>query len=371
MNYIRWFHEVRSADAGQVGDKAASLGEMMAAGLPVPLGFCLTAQAYRTFFTVAKRDETIWAILEQIRPDDRADIEAKTASIRRLIAKMTMPRTIATQVLDSYRHLARTLGAPNIPEMPVAVRFSAIPDGLPRSFFATQRETYLNVCGGADLLQRIAECWGLLWTPQAVAYRIEKYIDPFAESAAVVVQAMIPSEVSGVLFTAHPSTGQRDEALIYATWGLGEAIVSGLVTPDVIRVRKCNNRIISHQIGAKQRVVEHAQEGGTAVRATPAAQQCLPSLADDQVAALMNLGGRVEAHYGGAPMGISWAFAQGRFYLLEARRLQPLPRQATTAEAEGAPTIDLDSVGLAFDLASFAFQILGVLLKGASDADFG
>jgi len=250
-------------------------------------------------------------------------VEAKTARIRGFIAQQEVPATMAEQILDGYHRLARELGAVEAAQVPVAVRSSATAEDLPTASFAGQQESYLNVCGTDDLLECIKRCWASLWTARAVTYRARQGFDHHRVYLAVVVQAMIQSEVSGILFTANPVTGDRGEVVINASWGLGEAIVSGLVTPDTMTVRKSDGYIVSREVAAKERTIEYAGEGGTVERATPAERREVPALSDDQVGELVALGRQIESHYG-VPQDIEWAYAQGRCYILQSRAITTL-----------------------------------------------
>ncbi len=323
MNYIRWFQEVGVTDGGLVGGKGANLGEMVVAGLPVPPGFCLTAAAYRAFIQATGLDGAIRSILAEARLDDQADVEDKTAHIRGLIAEQEVPMMMAQQILDGYHRLGQELGVPDATQLPVAVRSSATAEDLPTASFAGQQDTYLNIRGTDELLAHIKYCWASLWTARAVTYRTRQGFDHHQVYMAVVVQAMIESEVSGIMFTANPISGNRGEAVINASWGLGEAIVSGLVTPDTFTVRKSDGHTLSRQIATKERTVQYAEEGGTVELATPAEWQDAPALSDDQVAELVALGHQIETHYS-TPQDIEWAYAQGRFYILQTRAITTL-----------------------------------------------
>jgi phosphoenolpyruvate synthase/pyruvate phosphate dikinase len=327
MSYIRWFGEIRATEVESVGGKGANLGEMVSAGLPVPPGFCLTASAYRDFIRADGLDEVIRDVFAEVSTDDPINVEAKTAHIRALITQRAVPAAMAREILDAYGRLGQE-------QVPVAVRSSATAEDLPTASFAGQQDTYLNVRGDAELLDRVKDCWASLWTDRAVSYRTRQGFDHNRVYLAVVVQAMIPAEVSGILFTADPITGDRDQALINASWGLGEAVVSGLVTPDTIAARKSDGSIVSRQIGAKERTIEVAKDGGTVELATPAEQREIPALSDGQVSELVALGQAIEAHYG-SPQDIEWAYAGGRLYILQARAITTLaPPAAKAAEIE-------------------------------------
>ncbi|MBI5877537.1 MAG: hypothetical protein HZB53_07800 [Chloroflexi bacterium] len=323
MTLSRAFDQITRNDIGIVGGKGANLGEMTAAGLPVPPGFCLTADAYRQFISGAGLDSQIEAILAAMRIDDPADVDAKAAQIRALITGAPMPPEIAAEAVANYRRLSIQLD-PHGDSIAVAVRSSATAEDLPGASFAGQQDTYLNVRGEDDLLENVRRCWASLWTARAVTYRVKQGFDHKLVALAVVVQAMIRSEVSGILFTANPVSGRRGEALINASWGLGEAIVSGMVTPDTYIVNKRDGAILSRMIASKELSVEYAPDGrGTVERAVPAEQRRKPALNDAQISQLGVLCATIERHYG-APMDIEWAFARGQCTILQARPITTL-----------------------------------------------
>ncbi|MFQ5343039.1 MAG: PEP/pyruvate-binding domain-containing protein [Anaerolineae bacterium] len=333
MNYIRWFQEVGAGNVDLVGGKGANLGEMAAAGLPVPPGFCLTAAAYRDFIQATGLDATIRSILAETRQDEPANVEAKTARIRDLITAQDVPAAMVQQILDAYHRLGEELGTSDAEAVPVAVRSSATAEDLPTASFAGQQDTYLNVRGTEDLLDHVRRCWASLWTARAVTYRSRQGFDHHQVHLAVVVQAMIEAQVSGIMFTANPITGNRDEAVINASWGLGEAIVSGLVTPDTFTVRKSDGRILSWELGAKECIIEYAKDGGAVERETPARRREMPALSDEQIAELVAFGQQIETHYG-TPQDIEWAYANGRFYALQARPITTLVQPAAPPAGE-------------------------------------
>jgi len=274
---------------------------------------------------------TIRDILAETRQDDPTDVEAKTARIRRFIAEQEVPAAIAQQVREGYHRLARVLGVTEAGQVPVAVRSSATAEDLPHRLLRRgSRTPTVNVRGADDLLEHIKHCWASLWTARAVTYRARQGFDHHKVYLAAVVQTMIGSEVSGIMFTANPITGNHDEAVINASWGLGEAIVSGLVTPDTFTVRKSDGHILSRQVAAKERIIAYAAHGGTVELETPAERRELPALSDDQIAELVSLGKHIESHYG-SPQDIEWAYAQGRFYVLQARPITTLAPQAAKA----------------------------------------
>jgi rifampicin phosphotransferase len=327
MKFIRWFHEIQSADVDLVGGKGANLGEMTQAELPVPPGFCLTAGAYRQFIDHHELEHAIRMILDGIDLQDADDLEASCGFIRDLINENPIPEAMQLEILESYRLLGQQLGLQERAAFPVAVRSSATAEDLPTASFAGQQDTYLNVCGEESLLANVKSCWASLWTTRAVTYRTRQGFDHHKVYLAVVVQAMIPSEVAGIMFTANPVDGDLEVAVVNASWGLGEAIVSGLVTPDTLMVHKRRGEILSRLIASKDCCMRYATQGGVEKLETPAEQRLMPALTDSQALELVSIGSRIEAHYG-TPQDIEWAYAQGHWYILQVRPVTTLAGEA-------------------------------------------
>ena len=298
------------------GGKGASLARLLSAGLPVPGGFHITTQAYRQFVSSGGLEAPIARALEQVRADQPATLDQASAIIRALFDQPPIPEEIIEAIYHSYQGLPGENPA-------VAVRSSATAEDLPDFSFAGQQESYLNVRGGSQLLQAVRDCWASLWTPRAIGYRQQSGIGQTGITLAVVVQLMVPAEVSGILFTADPTNGRRDQAVISASWGLGEAIVGGLVTPDTLTLDKESGQIAS-RITAEKRSMTVCTEGGTAERPTPAEQVSTASLSDQQAARLLRLGMEIESLYG-MPMDIEWVLSQGQFSIVQARPITALP----------------------------------------------
>jgi rifampicin phosphotransferase len=328
------------------GGKAANLGELTRAGLPVPTGFCVTTAAYDLVSGDAALDSTL-AALAETRPDDMARLAELTNEARASLLEAHIPDALAEAITTAYR----TLG--NGTSVPVAVRSSATAEDLPYVSFAGQQDTYLNVVGVDALIDAVRRCWASLWTDRAVSYRASNGIDPRTVRLAVAVQKMVEAEVSGVLFTANPLTGKRRQAVIDASPGLGEAIVSGAVNPDHFVVDTVTGELLERHLGDKQIAVRATAGGGTQrVEATGHADEA--SLSDEQVRALAELGARVEAHYG-SPQDMEWAVdSGGEIWLLQARpitTLFPLPA--------GAPPTDDDlRVYFSFSVAQGVYRPL-------------
>lgn len=295
-----------------VGGKGASLARMAAAGLPVPPGFCVTTAAYRRFVEENHIGEKILAAAAQA--DLPAIREEKSAQIQSLIEGGTLPNDIADAIRGHYE----AFGA----DVAVAVRSSATAEDLPEMSFAGQMETYLNVHGEAKVLKMVKRCWASLWTARAISYRARNGVAHEDVNIAVVVQKLVLADAAGILFTANSLTGARDQVVINASWGLGEAVVSGRVTPDTIVVGKLQKKIIEQQISQKDVMTVRTPEG-THEQPLQSSQRSQAVLRSAQVSELVRIGLKVEDLYG-VPMDIEWALARGRFFLVQARPITKL-----------------------------------------------
>ncbi len=323
------FDEINARMLAQVGGKGANLGEMARAGFPVPPGFCVTTTAYALVAQQADLD----SMLTRLVPDqfsDSAHLATCAAEVRNKLLAATMPAEIVEAVTRAYHVFSS--GEP----VPVAVRSSATAEDLPFASFAGQQDTYLNIVGIEAVLDAVKRCWASLWTERAVSYRASNKIDQRVVSLAVVVQRMVEPEVAGVLFTANPLTGHRRQAVIDASPGLGEAVVSGAVNPDHFVVNTVSCEILERHLGDKRVAIRVAPGGGTQ-RVEIAGSSEEACISDEQVRALAQMGARVEAHYG-APQDTEWAIdAAGQLWLTQARpitTLYPMPASALTSDDE-------------------------------------
>jgi rifampicin phosphotransferase len=311
MIFIRQFDELGASDIDQAGGKGANLGELTRAGIPVPPGFVITTEAYRAYVGEHQLNDKITALAAA--SEDPAEYDDASAQIRALFSD-ELSDTVGTEVAEAYAALAQP---------PVAVRSSATAEDLPEASFAGQQDTYLNVRGLEDLLVAVRDCWASLWTARAMAYRARQGINPATLSLAVVVQQMVDADAAGVMFTANPSNGRRDETVVSAAWGLGESVVSGAVNTDNFVVREPDGAVRSSEIADKAVMTVYAQRG-TEERSVPADQRKRPVLSDALAAELAAYGTRIENHYG-APQDIEWARADGKFWILQARPITALP----------------------------------------------
>ncbi|MBN2548675.1 MAG: hypothetical protein JXB15_05940 [Anaerolineales bacterium] len=304
------------ADLAAVGGKGASLARLKTAGLPVPDGFHITTAAYQRFVDQNQLQQAILQALDGVKQADPASLETASRAVQALFEQGQMPPDVAGAIVNSYANLPGINPA-------VAVRSSATAEDLPDLSFAGQQETYLNIQGAAALLEAVKRCWASLWTPRAIGYRLQHQVDQGSVRIAVVVQLLVLAEAAGILFTANPINGLRDQAVISAAWGLGEAVVGGLVTPDTLVIDKTNQQILEKQIADKQ-VMTVRVNGSTREEPVPEALRSLPVLDDERALELARLGAAIENLYG-LPMDIEWALADGHYAILQARPITALP----------------------------------------------
>jgi phosphohistidine swiveling domain-containing protein len=325
--YILTLADTR-ATLAVAGGKGASLARLTAAGLPVPAGFHVTTAAYRRFVAENALQPDILAALKTTDAAQPATLEAASHAIQDLFAQARMSQDIAQAIAEAYAELPGEAPA-------VAVRSSATAEDLPGLSFAGQQETFLNVRGIAAVQAAVQRCWASLWTARAIGYRLQHGIDQDAISLAVVVQTLVFAEAAGVLFTANPVTGRREQAMLTAAWGLGEAIVGGLVTPDTLIVDKATGRVLTRETGDKQ-VMTVRVEGGTQERPVPEPLRQAPVLDNQAAAELVRLGVQIEQLYA-MPMDIEWTWAAGKFAIVQARPITALPEPETPIPTDWKP----------------------------------
>lgn len=319
--------ELRGLDAGMlalVGGKAANLGELLSAGLPVPEGFCLTTAAYRQAIgahgTLLPELAGVYAAWKDAAGGEPPGIAVLAGKARAAIQAAPIPAAVAQAVEHAYRALG--------PNVPVAVRSSATAEDLPFASFAGQQDTYLNVVGVPAVLDAVRRCWASLWTDRATAYRAGLGMHPAGVALAVVVQRMVDAETAGVMFTANPLTGSRRQVVVDASPGLGESVVSGAVNPDHFVVDALTGRVLERELGAKGIEVRPAPGGGTHMRELPEDRDTA-CLTDSQLRALARLGLQAQEHFG-APQDTEWAIdGAGALWLTQSRpitTLYPVPK---------------------------------------------
>jgi pyruvate,water dikinase len=307
-------HEIDQTRVAVVGGKGANLGELSRIeGLRVPAALCVTTAAFRRIMAEAPSIDDRLDQLSRLKPDDLEAIRALSAELRRTLEGIAFPDDLAAAIT---RRLAR-LGE----HAAFAVRSSATAEDLPTASFAGQQDTYLNVVGPAAILRHVSRCWASLFTERAVTYRLRNGFDQRKVHMAVVVQLMVFPRAAGVLFTADPVTSNRKVASVEAVFGLGEALVSGLVNADVYTVR--DGEVIARAVAAKRLAIHASPAGGMQEQAIEPERQEQPALTDAQVVRLVHLGRRIEAHFG-RPQDIEWCQVDDDFQILQSRPITTL-----------------------------------------------
>lgn len=338
--------EVDEARIALVGGKGAHLGVLSRIeGVRVPGGFCVTTDAFRRVMERAPSLDDRLDQLSRLAPDDREAVRALSARIRRTVEGIAVPDEVAAAITRALARFGER-GA-------YAVRSSATAEDLPTASFAGQQDSYLNVVGPAAVVEHVRRCWASLFTERAVVYRQRNGIDHRTVRMAVVVQRMVLPDAAGVLFTADPVTGNRKVATVDAGFGLGEALVSGLVNPDVYKVR--DGEIFARTIAAKERAVLALPDGGTREVAVDAERQREPAVTDARVLRLVRLGRRIEAHFG-CPQDIEWCLVGDDFRIVQSRPVTTLfpvpetvsgtvPKTVSGTVPEAVPDIGSGAVG--------------------------
>lgn len=312
--YVLGFEEIDQTQVAVVGGKGAHLGELSRIeGVRVPAGFCVTTDAFRRIMAEAPSIDDQLSRLSRLKPDDRDAIRALSAEIRRTLEGIAIPEDLASEITRPLAGLGE--------QVAYAVRSSATAEDLPTASFAGQQDTYLNVVGPAAILQHVSRCWASLFTERAVTYRLRNGFDHRNVHMAVVVQQMVFPEASGILFTADPVTGNRKVASVDASFGLGEALVSGLVNADVYKVR--DGEVVDKTVATKQLAIQASPSGGTQEQTIEPERQDQPALTDEQVVRLAQLGHRIEAHFG-SPQDIEWCLADDGFQIVQSRPITTL-----------------------------------------------
>lgn len=307
MELVRWFTSIGRNDVAIAGGKGANVGEMARAGLATPPGFVLLTAAYRMFVEANELQGEIERLARSIDEAGTA-VEEVSLAIKGLFERGAMPAEIEKAALAAYSELG---------EGAVAVRSSATAEDMEEASFAGQQESYLNIQSKDEVLSAVRRCWSSLWTARAIAYRARQGIAPEVVALAVMIQRMVFASAAGVLFTANPLTGDTGEMVINAAWGLGEAVVAGAVTPDMLVVEKRNGALKRLHVGNKL-LMTIALEHGTMEGPVPDEMRAARVLTDEQVAELVRLGRAVEDTFG-SPQDIEWAIADRQVFALQAR----------------------------------------------------
>ncbi|MCQ2970107.1 MAG: phosphoenolpyruvate synthase [archaeon] len=317
--YVKKFEDLNKSDIPIAGGKGANLGELTQAGIPVPPGFVVTAQTYEKFMVETGINDQVLSILDEIDINDTKALQAAAEEIKAIINEVPIPEDMILIITEAYNQLCQRCGEEDVE---VAIRSSATAEDLPEASFAGQQDTYLYVSGTDSVLEYVRKCWASLFEARAIFYREENNFEHSKVLIAVVVQKMANADKAGVMFTVNPSTGE-DIALIEGSWGLGESVVSGDVTPDNYQVAKKDNDIINVTVSDKK-VMYVNDENETSVKVdVPEDMRNERVLSDEELIELTEMGKRVQAHYG-EPMDTEWAFEKGELFLLQARPITTL-----------------------------------------------
>ncbi|MGB6453185.1 MAG: rifamycin-inactivating phosphotransferase [Streptosporangiaceae bacterium] len=312
--YVLAFEEIDQTQIAIVGGKGANLGELSRIDdVRVPAGFCVTTDGFRRIMALAPSIDERLDRLSRLNSGDRQTIRTLSAEIRRTLEAIVIPDDLAAAISLALARLGEQSG--------YAVRSSATAEDLPTASFAGQQDTYLNIAGVPAILQHVSRCWASLFTERAVTYRLRNGTDHRTVQMAVVVQRMVAPEAAGILFTADPVTSNRKVAAVEASFGLGEALVSGLVNADAYKVRE--GEVVAKAIATKQRAIRARPAGGTQEQAIDPARQQQPALTDAQVVRLAELGRRIEAHFG-RPQDIEWCLVDDEFQVVQSRPITTL-----------------------------------------------
>src|SRR3989338_6962813 len=307
MRLVQFFKKIDKNSVKDAGGKWASLGEMARAKIPVPPGFVVVAGAFDRFLNETELDAEIEAILKKLNHKDIHEVDKASAQIRDMIAKSKIPADLQREILEAFKKLKARF---------VAVRSSATAEDSKVASWAGDLETYLNVTE-KNLVRSVMKCWSSLFTPRAIFYRFEKKLHKKPVSVAVVVQKMVQSEVSGICFTVHPVTKDRNQMVIEAGFGLGEAIVGGLVTPDTYIVHKDGFSILDINVSQQSMMITRTPKGNIQKKLSAQAGG-KQKLTGRQIVELAKICRKIEQHYR-HPQDIEWAFEKGKFYITQSR----------------------------------------------------
>jgi len=327
--YVEKFENINKGDVGIAGGKGANLGELTQAGIPVPPGFVVTAETYNKFMNDTGISDNIMNILSGIDINNTKKLQSSAEKIKKIIIETPIPEDISALIIEAYNALCQKVG---VEDVLVAIRSSATAEDLPEASFAGQQDTFLNIYGSESVIDYVRKCWASLFEARAIFYREENDFEHSKVYIAVVVQEMVDSEKAGVMFTVNPSTGE-DIALIEGSWGLGEAVVSGSVTPDTYYVDKESNKILSFNIANKKVMFEKLPSGETKQVDVPEELRNKRVLSETELVELTEMGKRIQNHYN-APQDTEWAFHDDTLYMLQSRPITTLDNGSENGDTE-------------------------------------
>ena len=323
---ILWLEEIRKEDIISVGGKGASLGEMASIGLPVPKAFVVTAQAFRRFLVETGLEKKIFASYDQLDVENNEALEQAADGAKAMVVKAKMPPHIKEEIRKAYRKISAE-------DLIVAVRSSATAEDLPDASFAGQQDTFLNIKGEDALLEAVQRCWASLYGARAIYYRAKQGFDDHTVNIAVVVQQLVHSEKAGVMFTSHPITGEP-LTIIEGSWGLGEAVVSGSVSPDKYVFDQRSEKVIDTLISNKKVEIVADGDHGTKLLNITGPRQDARVLTDEEISKLGMYGKIAEDHYG-IPQDVEWGIVKGTIYILQSRPITTIGNRKEAKSSSG------------------------------------
>lgn len=308
--HVVWFKDIGKKDIPLVGGKGANLGEMYAAGIPVPNGFCVTAPAYYYFLEANTLRDKIKDALKNLDVNDNDELFAASRRVKDIIMRAKMPDDLGDQIRSAYQKFPHK-------DQEVAVRSSATAEDLPDASFAGQQATYLNISGDSDVVRTVQKCWASLFEARAIFYRVQKGFDHFKVGIAVPVQAMVQSEVSGVMFTINPINNDPFTIVVESVWGLGEMIVQGSVTPDHFEIDR-DKWLIRRKEVSSQKVMLSKEKGVTKQNRVPDSKVDQQKVDDATILKVAKIGQKLQDHYNW-PQDVEWAYEDGKIYIVQTR----------------------------------------------------
>ncbi|MCL2115451.1 MAG: phosphoenolpyruvate synthase [Methanobrevibacter sp.] len=324
--YIAKFEDLTKEDIGIAGGKGANLGELTQTEIPVPPGFVVTAETYDKFMNETGIFSNIMNMLDKLDVNDTKNLQKTAEKIKKIIINTPIPKDISALIIEAYNELCQRIGEEDVY---VAIRSSATAEDLPEASFAGQQDTFLNIKGVNKVIEHVRKCWASLFEARAIFYREENNFEHSKVYIAVVVQEMVEAEKAGVMFTVNPSTGEN-VALIEGSWGLGEAVVSGTVTPDTYYVNNEDNEILEATISDKKVMFEKLANGKTEKIEVPENLRNKRVLSEKELVELAEMGKRIQKHYD-APQDTEWAYYKGKLYMLQSRPITTLDNSENIA----------------------------------------
>jgi pyruvate,water dikinase len=369
MDNIIWFKDIKKEDVISTGGKGASLGEMYNIPLPVPPGFVISTNAFKRFIIETKISDRIFSALTEIKADETEKIQETSKQIQELIIKTKIPIDIETEIREAYDNLnvdpsiqksingtALNLVKSGRDIPAVAIRSSATAEDSPEASFAGQQETYLNIKGTDNVIKAVQYCWASLYTPRAIYYRIKNNFDHSKVLLAVVVQKMIHSDVSGIMFTINPSNN-CNEIMIEAIFGLGDAVVGGEVSPDTYTIDKTTGEIKTKKVSIQKWLYDKKALGGKTKLELTEELGSKQKLTDEGIKKLAQIGKRIEEHYN-MPMDIEWAVELNKLYIVQARPITTIKKIEEIKTKEITGNILLQGLGASPGIASGKVKII-------------